>query len=150
MLRRRSSRRLLTHKRPSQRVNYVAEATIPQNSGNTIYVYGATSAGTITSIEMDIASSGTSGNADLTYAIVYVPDGYNANAITDYSGSTTFYEPEETVLAAGIASTQDFFKVRTKMSRRMREGDRIAVVLRNNDNAQACNAHFVWQASYLQ
>ena len=125
---------------------------MPANSSSVIYVFGATSAGTITSIEIDIAqgTGAAAGQADITWAIVYVPEGYNANAPQDYASSTTFYAPEENVLAAGIASSNDNLKVRTKMAKRMRSGDRIAVVMRNNDNVNPQTGQFLWQASYLE
>ena len=94
---------------------------------------------------MDIATT----TDEVTYAVVYVPEGYNANTITLSSASTTFYNPEENVLMAGIVADENP-KVRTKIARRMRPGDRIAVLARNNDPAQANLLRFVWQASYLE
>ena len=139
-------------KRPSERVSYVGSTSVATNSSQVFYVFAATSAGTLTSMTLSLTNGTSSSSEDGTYCLVYVPEGYNANTVRDWSTPGTFYEPEEQVLLAGIIPSTGgpTGPWKSKTSRKVRNGDRIALILTNNEADSAMLSRFLFQASYIQ
>jgi len=95
---------------------------------------------TITGLRWDLKTiGGAGGNAGVQWAIVLVKDGNSANNIAVSDGST-FYEPEQNVLAfgnmyvmdsdAGTGNATDEDKGSTKTMRKLMGGDKLVFVTR--------------------
>lgn len=66
------------------------------------------------------------------YALVYVPYGSTAGAISDAS-ATEFYNPASNVLAAGVYDCDEGtgFRIRTRLARNLNAGDQILLLTRS-------------------
>lgn len=70
------------------------------------------------------------------YALVYVPAGSTASAISN-AAATEFYTPGSNVLAAGVYDCDEGtgFRVRTRLARNLNAGDEIQLVMRSSSIA---------------
>ena len=120
-------------KRPTDRIIQAGTATVPAASQVIGYVFEATDPCTATKFKLDcgLLSSTSAGQA---YALVYVPHGYNVNNIVYPSvPPANMYEPSQNVLISGVLTnngTED--QKYCRYGRKMRPGDRIALIFRNS------------------
>ena len=113
--------------------------TIPAGSGTAVaYQYTATFPCTVTKFHVDLGidpNATVDPNAELIWALVYVPEGYDANNITP-SATADIYNPTKNVIMWGTlngAYVQD--QKYSRYSRRLSVGDRIALLVRTVGSA---------------
>ena len=75
--------------------------------------------------------------ATLCWALVFVPSGQNPGDV-NFSGPnvTAYYEPNQNVIAAGIATNKELVRVKTRLARNLSSGDYIALILCAPPNSQ--------------
>jgi len=134
--------------RPTDRVIQAQTTTASPVTTVVAYNYLADEPVTATNFRLDIGTSANS--APIAYALVVVPDGYNANTLTyPTSAPTNFYEPVQNVLISGVISINNNGledHKSSRYSRKLKEGDRIALLIYN---AYASAAQPVaWEMSF--
>ena len=71
----------------------------------------------------------TAAQADITWALVYVPEGYNPNVLDGTNGHS-LYEPNQFVMAAGqVDPNAGPVRITSPISRNLNSGDQIILVL---------------------
>ena len=136
MYRRRALSRtsVIRRKRPTERIVRAGVATLPSQGSapNVIgYVFTAKENGTVSNFKLEncIISMGTGTNTTVPYAVVYVPEGYNANNLTWPAVVDDMYNPTKNVLMSGIlinSENRDFKS--SRYSRKVVPGDRICLI----------------------
>ena len=110
-------------------------------SGNTVVVPASTEQGKrkVKNFSIQFVSDTVSGINHVVWALVYVPEGYDPNALTYVSGS--LYEPNQNVIAAGILNdlTSATNRIFTPMSRNLNSGDRIYLLLSTSPSLAPTN-----------
>ena len=101
--------------------------------GGSIIVPAVTGQGTRTvgnwSITVPVASTAA---VELFWALVYVPQGTNANNLFATTGSVegSLYEPNQYVLASGISDNSSGpIRIRSRMLRKLHSGDFISLII---------------------
>lgn len=86
--------------------------------------------------------------APIYYALVYVPEGYSANAL--FSSSSSLYEPNQFVMQAGVMdSSAGPIRIRSPISRNLNSGDSIWLVFGSVSSNMQVN-YFIKYAITLQ
>jgi len=93
-------------------------------------------------------NSGGAGTQGVMFAIVVVPNGYTANALT-VSAAAELYEPTENVMCTGTISGLAFTDVWVPISKRLKQGDTLVAVFANTSTA-ATNVNIQYMWSYTQ
>ncbi len=136
MKRRRTSRGFVVAKRPIDKDLIVVTKDNLGASQTVQTLKTTTFPCTLTGLRwsIDIGGDGGTGLARTHWAIVIVRDGNTANTITT-TGESTFYEPEQDVLAFGVALTQadlwdpKHFDGATKTMRKLMDGDLVQFLM---------------------
>jgi hypothetical protein len=115
--------------RPTNRVIRASTVTTTVNSTITAYMFTATDPCTATKFKLDIGTGTVEGN--MAYALVYVPEGYNANNINLPAVTEDLYNPTMNVLISGVITdpTKGEDHKSSRYSRKMKPGDRICLLL---------------------
>ena len=114
-------------RRPTDRVIRAASTLVSGSTTTTGYVWTCEQPCTITNFKLDTGSD--TGSLAIAYAWVYVPEGYNANAITYPSLASDMYNPTKNVIISGVlngTSTEDHKS--SRYSRKCVAGDRLALL----------------------
>ena len=86
--------------------------------------------------------------APIYYALVYVPEGYSANAL--FSSSASLYEPNQFVMQAGVMdASAGPIRIRSPISRNLNSGDSIWLIYGSTQSNMEIN-YFVRYAITLQ
>ena len=109
MYRRRNLSRtqVIRRRRPTERIIRQGVANIPAvpNANVVGYVFTAKENGTASNIKLETLISTTSSNAmTIPYAVVYIPEGYDANTIAWPAVTDDLYNPTKYALITGIPS----------------------------------------------
>ena len=118
-------------KKPTNRVIQAGNFEVVASNQLSGYVFTATDPCTATNFKLDIGQF--AGLLPLPYALIFIPDGYEANLITYPTvPPANFYEPSQDVLISGVITslTTEDNKV-SRYSRKMNTGDRIALLVKN-------------------
>lgn len=68
--------------------------------------------------------------ATLCWALVFVPSGQQPGQINfSDQNITAYYEPNQNVIASGIASNKELVRVKTRLARNLSSGDYVALIL---------------------
>ena len=124
-----------------ERQLFNAVLTSAANSGTTVVVPASTEQGKrkVKNFSIQFVSDSTGTVNNVVWALVYVPEGYNPNALERTVGS--LYEPNQNVIAAGIINdlTSATNRVFTPMSRNLNSGDRIYLLLSTSPSLAPTN-----------
>ena len=94
-------------------------------------------------------SIATPGAVSLTWAIVYVPQGTTVNPLNMTGGS--LYEPNQYVMNCGAAMAQGGpLRFTSPLSRNLNSGDKIYLIIANNDGSDRVINYVVRYAITLQ
>ena len=130
-----SRNQVIRRRRPTERIVRAGVASLPSQTStppNVIgYVFTAKENGTVSNFKLEncIISMGTGTNTTVPYAVVYVPEGYNANNLTWPAVTDDMYNPTKNVLMSGIlinSENRDFKS--SRYSRKVVPGDRICLI----------------------
>lgn len=134
----------MNQKRPIDKsiINVLKQGTSAQQSTDLVV---ATYPCTVTGLRWQLsAATDASNNCSFSWAIVLLKDGNSANAIASSDGST-FYEPEQNVLAFGYCDCLDKdaaagpgihnFDGTTKTMRKLMGGDKIVMLVKMSTSA---------------
>ena len=106
---------------------------MPAATTAAVYTFTADEPLTATNFQLDIGTYNIT--QGVPYALVHVPDGYQANVLNYPTvAPQNLYEPVQNVLISGVITNnsqgiQDHR--RSRYSRKLREGDRIALLVYN-------------------
>lgn len=68
--------------------------------------------------------------ATLCWALVFVPSGQQPGQINfSDQNITAYYEPNQNVIAAGIATNKELVRVKTRLARNLSSGDYVSLVI---------------------
>lgn len=69
--------------------------------------------------------------AKLMFALVYVPEGTNANNLSwgDNNASYSLYEPNQNVILSGLIDDNQTYNFKTRLARNLASGDTIGLVI---------------------
>ncbi len=125
--------------RPTNRIIRAASDEVPVSSQSEAYVYTAEDPQKVTNFRLDIF---TTSGVTVPYALVMIPEGYNANTMTYPATSDDLYNPTNMVLISGVLidNTQDHKW--SRYSRKLNPGDRIALLLLNSSASVAADVSF--------
>ena len=78
---------------------------------------------------IDLCSDGNA-PATICWALVFVPSGQQPGDL-NFSGPnvTAYYEPNQNVIASGIATNKELTRVKTRLARNLSSGDYIALII---------------------
>ena len=151
MYRRRSSKRIVRPKRPTERFVRAGKSVVPPSVTTTGYVWTAVETGTVTNIKLDTGMDRDPATAlqnAIAYALVYVPEGYNANALTFPALTDDLYNPTKNVLISGVLNSTAMEDHKfTKYSRKVVRGDRLCLLYYNTD---AANQEVSFELNFTQ
>lgn len=92
-------------------------------------------------------SNGTSKSvSSYVYALVYLPDGVSATALSVGSGqnSVSLYEPNQNVIMSGVCSSDNGqLRLSTRLARNLNSGDKIILLFRPSNAAPGANGDYV-------
>ena len=147
--RRRSNRYVVRPKRNAERHIRAGEISMPAvGTTYTGYVYTAKQAQTVRSIKLDIGLTKQSSevtNESVAYALVVVREGYNANGLSYPATEEDLYNPTMDVLISGVITDTAVEDHKwNSIGRKLKEGDRICLLVRSNWN----NAFSVFELSF--
>jgi len=131
--------------RPTDRTVRAGTNTATAGTQSTMYMYTATDPCTATRFRLDI---GTITELPCVYALVYVPEGYDVNTITYPATTVDLYNPTMNVLISGVITDNQVEDHKSsRYSRKLRIGDRIALILYNPvGNASAVTVN--WELNF--
>ena len=139
-----SRNQVIRRRRPTERVIRQGVATIPAVSNANVvgYVFTAKENGTASNFKLEnlIASSATN-SMTIPYALVFIPEGYDANTIAWPAVTDDVYNPTKYALITGILFDNQVRDLKSsRYSRKMVPGDRIALLYRgtNSSNTMQC------------
>ena len=117
-------------KRPSERFVRAGSTNTPPSTTAVGYVWEAQEAGTITNFKLDTGMDNSiGGSSAIAYALVYVPEGYNANTLTYPALTDDMYNPTKNVLISGVlndVANEDHKS--SRYSRKVVRGDRVCLL----------------------
>ena len=154
MYRRRNLSRtqVIRRRRPTERIIRQGVANIPAvpNANVVGYVFTAKENGTASNIKLETLISTTSSNAmTIPYAVVYIPEGYDANTIAWPAVTDDLYNPTKYALITGILfDNQVRDNKSTRYSRKMVPGDRIALIYRGTNSSATGQVAFSINFTY--
>ena len=119
-------------KRPTERFVRAGTSAVPVGTTTTGYVWTAQETGTISNIKLDTGMDSATGSTEaIVYAMVYVPEGYNANPLNYPALTDDLYNPTKNVLISGVLNSQDMEDHKsTRYSRKVVKGDRLCLLYR--------------------
>ena len=134
-------------KRPTDRVIRGDQTTVGASAQAGVYTWTATTPCTITNFKIDTGVTATvSMNGVMIYALVYVPEGYNANPIQWPAVSDDLYNPTKNALITGQLNEETIQDQKSsRYSRKCAVGDRIALIYLNRDTV---NREVNWNISF--
>ncbi len=102
------------------------------------YTYTAVLPQTAFNFRLDITD--TIANESVAYALVYIPEGYDANQIVYPAFNTNMYNPTTNVIISGVLAATDRMgdddEKFQRIGRKMQTGDRIALLVYSTQPAQ--------------
>ena len=121
--------------------NVGVNITTPEETTNRLHQAGTTiipptdveGVRTVKHLTLSLSTSSTgTGNADVWWAIVFVPEGYNANPM--FQGSTnlqgSIYEPNQFVMGCGYIDPEAGpIRITSRVARNLQSGDSVALVI---------------------
>ena len=148
---RRSLRYVARPKRNAERDVRAGTSNVAANTQQIAYTFGATQAGTIKSIKLDIGSGGGLSNDTIVpYALVVVREGYNANLLVYPALTDDLYNPTMDVLISGILTDGSFEDHKwNKIGRKLKAGDRICLIVYNTSGGTATDIAFELSFSFM-
>ena len=115
-------------KRSTERIIRAGEVLINTSDTITGYVWTATVPGTVSQMKLDTGVESDIAGISYPYALVYVPEGYNANALNFPALTDDLYNPTKNVFISGVINnSQSEDHKYTRYSRKVVPGDRIAL-----------------------
>ena len=148
MYRRRNLSRtsVIRRKRPTERIIRQGVATIPAVSNANVvgYVFTAKENGTASNIKLETLIGQSADNPmTIPYAVVYIPEGYDANTIAWPAVTDDLYNPTKYALITGILlDNQIRDNKSTRYSRKMVPGDRLALIYRGTNSSVTTQVAF--------
>jgi len=143
----RKTRRYARKSRPSDRKIRAATTTLT-SAGTTYtgYLYTADVPQTARGIRLDCGMRQDGGGAGIVaYALVVVREGYNTNDINFPAINDDLYNPTQDVLISGVLTEGSVEDHKFNMiGRKLRQGDRIALVLRGTMDTMSVG----WELSF--
>ena len=148
---RRSNRYVARPKRNSERIIRGGSAVVEVSPQQAVYTWTAPEACTVKSIKLDMgAVNMTAALGAVVYALVRVPEGYNVNTLNYPALTEDLYNPTELVLLSGIITDNAVEDHKwNKIGRKMKKGDRIALVVANISSASQVTVMFELSFSVL-
>ena len=92
-------------KRPTDRVIRAGQAPVTNVTG-TAYLWTATTPCTVTNFKLDVGEERADQYWPVAYALVYVPEGYNVNALTFPAVTDDMYNPTKMVIISGVCNSR--------------------------------------------
>ena len=147
-----SRNQVIRRRRPTERVIRQGVATIPAVSNANVvgYVFTAKENGTASNFKLENLIAGTATNSmTIPYALVYIPEGYDANTITWPAVTDDMYNPTKYALITGILfDNQVRDSKSSRYSRKMVPGDRIALLYRGTNSSVPAQCAFSINFTY--
>ena len=126
-------------KRPTERIIRAAQTTVASQTTTTGYVWTCDTPSTVCQIKLDAGMDRDPCSAlqnTIAYALVYVPEGYNANTLNFPALANDLYNPTKYVFISGVLnSINNEDHKYTRYGRKCSPGDRIALLFYNSDAA---------------